>query len=88
MTAEMMKKTGREITAEIVGSALIALSTYNVALYAEFPMAGLSGVCLILYRLFGLPMGVIIIRSLQLAELVLVSKEVPTIFPSLYTRTS
>ena len=58
MTTEMMKKTGREIAAEIVGSALIALSTYNVALYAEFPMAGLSGVCLILYRLFGLPMGV------------------------------
>ena len=50
MTTEMMKKTGREIAAEIVGSALIALSTYNVALYAEFPMAGLSGVCLILYR--------------------------------------
>ncbi len=58
MTTEMMKKTGREIAAEIVGSALIALSTYNVALYAEFPMAGLSGICLILYRLFGLPMGV------------------------------
>ena len=38
MTTEMMKKTGREIAAEIVGSALIALSTYNVALYAEFPM--------------------------------------------------
>ena len=38
MTAEMMKKTGREIAAEIVGSALIALSTYNVALYAEFPI--------------------------------------------------
>ena len=58
MTAEMMKKTGREIAAEIAGSALIALSTYNVALYAEFPMSGISGICLILYRLFGLPMGV------------------------------
>ena len=58
MTAEMMKKTGREIAAEVAGSALIALSTYNVALYAEFPMSGISGICLILYRLFGLPMGV------------------------------
>ena len=51
--AEMAKNIGFEM----VGSMLIAISTYNVALYAEFPVAGFSGIAMILYRLFGIPMG-------------------------------
>lgn len=46
---------------EIVGNALLALATYNVALYAEFPMSGFSGIALILHRLFALPMGLTIL---------------------------
>lgn len=47
----------KEIVVELVGSFLIALGLYNFALYAKFPMTGFSGISLILYRLFGLPIG-------------------------------
>lgn len=50
-----------DILYEIAGSILIAIGTYNVALYAEFPMTGFSGIALILYRLFKAPMGITII---------------------------
>ncbi len=42
---------------EIVGSILIAIGVYNFAVAAKFPMTGFSGVSIILYRLFGLPIG-------------------------------
>ncbi|MFQ8599605.1 MAG: YitT family protein [Oscillospiraceae bacterium] len=42
---------------EIIGSFLVAAALYNFALFAEFPMTGFSGIALILYRLFGLPIG-------------------------------
>ena len=35
----------------------MAVTTYNVALSAEFPMTGFSGIAMILYRLFQIPMG-------------------------------
>lgn len=58
---EKFRKVGKEfwidIFVEILGSMMIAVATYNVALYAEFPMTGLSGISMILYRLFHIPMG-------------------------------
>ena len=47
----------KELLIEFVGSFLIALGLYNFALHAEFPMTGFSGIALILYRLFDLPIG-------------------------------
>ena len=56
-----MKKTCRELLADLffecLGSFLIAVATYNIVLYAAFPMSGFSGIALILYRLYGLPIG-------------------------------
>ena len=46
---------------EILGSILTGVAVYNFALAAEFPMTGFSGLALILYRLFGLPIGVMTI---------------------------
>lgn len=43
---------------EIVGSILTGIAIYNFALPAAFPMTGFSGLALILYRLFHLPIGV------------------------------
>lgn len=54
-------KAGRllvDIFFEVFGSILLAAATYNVALGAEFPMSGFSGISLILYRLFDIPMGI------------------------------
>lgn len=42
---------------EIVGSIFIAAGIYNFAVQAEFPMTGFSGISIILYRFFGIPIG-------------------------------
>ena len=46
---------------EIVGSILTGVAIYNSAVPAQFPMTGFSGLALILYRLFGTPIGVMTI---------------------------
>ena len=46
---------------EIVGSILTGVAIYNFAVPARFPMTGFSGLALILYRLFGTPIGVMTI---------------------------
>ena len=40
-----------------MGGVLIGLGIYNFAANAEFPLAGVSGLALILYRLFNIPIG-------------------------------
>ncbi|WP_167958112.1 YitT family protein [Anaerosporobacter faecicola] len=47
-----------DIVMECIGSFLVAIAIYNFALRAEFPMTGFSGIALILYRLFGAPIGI------------------------------
>ncbi len=51
------KKVLHDIIIEIFGSFLIGIAVYNFALNAKFPMTGFSGISLILYRLFNLPIG-------------------------------
>lgn len=46
-----------DLLAELAGSFLIAITTYNIALHASFPLTGFSGISMILYRLFRIPMG-------------------------------
>ena len=46
---------------EIIGSVLIAAAVYNFAVPAEFPMSGFSGLALIIYRLTGMPIGIMTI---------------------------
>lgn len=48
-----------DIAADVIGGLLVAVSAYNFASAAEFPMVGLNGIGLILYHLFGLPIGVV-----------------------------
>ncbi len=51
------KEWGMDILADIAGGMLVAAGIHNFALYAEFPVAGFSGLAIILYHLFGLPVG-------------------------------
>ena len=55
-----VKQFMKETAVETVGSVLIAVGIYNFAVASEFPMTGFSGLSLILYRLFGLPIGLTI----------------------------
>ncbi len=57
MKGYLNKECFFDILIEVVGSFLVALALYNFALMAEFPMTGFSGISMILYRLFGLPIG-------------------------------
>ena len=47
-----------DIGADLIGGILIALGIYNFALYANFPVAGFSVIAIILYHIFGLPIGI------------------------------
>lgn len=47
-----------DIGADLIGGMLIALGIYNFALHANFPVAGFSGIAIILYHVFGLPIGI------------------------------
>lgn len=51
----------QDVLIEIAGSFLTAVALYNFAVPAGFPMTGFSGLALILYRLFSLPIGVMTI---------------------------
>lgn len=42
---------------EILGCFISAAGIYSFAVAAEVPVTGVAGICAILYRLFGLPMG-------------------------------
>lgn len=57
MTGEARRGLAVDLGCEALGSLILAVTTYNVALFAEFPMTGFSGIAMILYRLFGIPMG-------------------------------
>lgn len=46
-----------QIMWEIIGSIFIAAGIYNFAVQAEFPMTGFSGISIILYRMFQVPIG-------------------------------
>lgn len=58
----MKKLNGKELLidllADIVASILIAVGIYNFALNANFPVAGFSGVAIIFYHLFKIPVGI------------------------------
>ncbi len=51
------KKQFKQMLTEIIGSAFVAAAIYNFALNADFPMTGFSGISIILYHLFKLPLG-------------------------------
>jgi uncharacterized membrane-anchored protein YitT (DUF2179 family) len=51
------KKLSYDIMIDVVGGILIGVGIYNFAANAAFPLAGISGIALIFYQLFGLPIG-------------------------------
>lgn len=54
---EKIKKYGKETWTDIAGGVLIGAGVYNFAAYAQFPLAGISGIALLLYRFTGIPIG-------------------------------
>lgn len=52
-----VKKFSIQILWELLGSVFIAIGIYNFAVQAKFPMTGFSGISIILYRLWNIPIG-------------------------------
>lgn len=52
------KELGLDILVDLAAGMVIAIGVYNFALNANFPVAGFSGVAIILYHLLGLPVGI------------------------------
>ncbi|HJC56463.1 MAG TPA: YitT family protein [Candidatus Eisenbergiella intestinipullorum] len=52
------KELGIDILVDLAAGLLIAVGVYNFALNANFPVEGFSGIAIILYHTFGLPVGV------------------------------
>ena len=57
LTNPQFHKMFLQIFWELLGSLLIAIGIYNFAVQAAFPMTGFSGISIILYHLFHLPIG-------------------------------
>lgn len=53
----MTKNKTINMLLEILGCFISAAGIYSFAVAAEVPVTGVAGICAILYRLFGLPMG-------------------------------
>lgn len=52
-----LKKLAYDIMIDVVGGILIGIGIYNFAANAAFPLAGISGIALIFYHLFNMPIG-------------------------------
>lgn len=53
----MTKNKSVNLFLEVLGCFISAAGIYSFAVAAEVPVTGVAGICAILYRLFGLPMG-------------------------------
>ena len=51
------KELGIDLLVDLAAGMLGAVGIYNFALNANFPVAGFSGIAIILYHLFGIPVG-------------------------------
>lgn len=57
-TIEKIKLTIIDLLADCLGSFLIAIGVYNFAAASEFPVTGVSGLALVLYYYWKLPIGI------------------------------
>jgi len=49
------KEWGTDILVDLFAGMIIAIGIYNFALNANFPVAGFSGIAIIMYHLIGVP---------------------------------
>lgn len=57
MNTEKIKSIGIDLLMDMLGSFLIAIGVYNFAAASEFPVAGISGIALLFYHFFDIPIG-------------------------------
>lgn len=58
MGRNRVKEIGIDLLADIVGGLLIAIGVYNFAVASGFPVSGISGIAIIFYHFFEIPIGI------------------------------
>ncbi len=58
MNKEILKEWSTDILVDIIAGIFMGIGTYCFAAAFKFPMVGFTGLALILYQLFGLPVGI------------------------------
>ena len=56
---EKIKKLAIDLVVDVLGGLMLAIAIYSFAVPANFPMTGVSGIALVFYHLFGLPVGTV-----------------------------
>ena len=59
MNQKQMKTIAIDLLADILGSFFIAIGVYNFAAASEFPVTGVSGIALVFYYYWHLPIGLV-----------------------------
>ena len=57
MNKSKMREIFIDLCVDIFGGILIAIGIYNFAVASEFPVAGISGIAIIFYHFWGIPIG-------------------------------
>ena len=57
----MVKEIGMDVYVDILGGLLIAIGVYNFAAASDFPVAGVSGIAILFYHFFKIPIGIMTI---------------------------
>lgn len=61
MNWKMVKEIGMDIAADMLGGLLISVGIYNFAVASDFPVAGVSGIAVLFYHFFEIPIGIMTI---------------------------
>lgn len=57
MNTKRWKEFAMDLLIDVAGSMLIAIGFYNFAAASEFPVSGISGIAILFYHFFDLPIG-------------------------------
>ena len=58
MNFKMVKEIAVDVGADILGGFLISIGVYNFAVASGFPVAGVSGIAVLFYHFFNIPIGI------------------------------
>ena len=61
MNFKMVKEIVVDVGADVLGGLLIAIGVYNFAVASGFPVAGVSGIAVLFYHFFNIPIGIMTI---------------------------
>ena len=61
MNFKMVKEIAVDVGADILGGFLISIGVYNFAVASGFPVAGVSGIAVLFYHFFNIPIGIMTI---------------------------